>query len=40
MATKYTKWAENIPNVSEIDQMAMKFLCETLRNLPKFGFLV
>jgi hypothetical protein len=45
MATKYTKWPQNIPNGRKIDQMAKNvhtnnFYCKTLQNLPKFGFLV
>jgi hypothetical protein len=43
MATKYTKWAQNIPNGCKIDQMVIKcaniFRCESLQNLPKLRFL-
>jgi hypothetical protein len=42
MATKYTKWPQNIPNGHKIYQIALQYQyhCKTLQNLPKLGFLV
>jgi hypothetical protein len=44
VTTKYNKWAQHILNGRKIDQMVIKytniFLCKTLQNLPKLGFLV
>jgi hypothetical protein len=39
MTMKYTKWSQNIPIGSKIDQMAIKCAnichCKTIQNLPK-----
>jgi hypothetical protein len=43
MNTKCTKWSQNIPNVYEIFQMAIKYnilQSKALQNLHKLGFLV
>jgi hypothetical protein len=38
MATKYTKWQQNIPNGFKIDQMAKNIpTSSTLQNLPKLA---
>jgi hypothetical protein len=42
MTTKYTKWSQNIPNGSKMDQLAIKFTnichCKTLKIYPNWDF--
>jgi hypothetical protein len=43
MAKNYTKWPQHLPNIRNLNQMALKytniFHCKALQNLPKLGFL-
>jgi hypothetical protein len=44
LTIKYSQWPQNIPDGSEIEQVAIKgtniIHCKTLQNLPKLEFLV